>query len=244
VVDFAVRALGVKKGETVVDPACGSGAFLAHARAAAPRVKTWGADVDLRAVRVAKLLALATGADADARVRADALAENAPWPAKVDVIATNPPFAGDHARPGFELPCLVRAERDVLFLERAVVRLRAGGRMAIVLPHGKVAGAAWAPLRRWLLERARVYAVVSLPKETFMPHTSQRTALVFAKKRPPLGSRERVFFAVSERAGKDAAGEPILSGGVLDHDLDEIARKLERFLAVEGFYGLATEARG
>jgi type I restriction enzyme M protein len=235
VVDFAVRALDVKRGEMVVDPACGSGAFLAHARAAAPRARTWGSDVDLRAVRVAKLLALATGADAGARVRADALADDAPWPTKIDVIATNPPFAGDHPRQGFEVARLVRAERDALFLERTVTRLRAGGRMAIVLPHGKVASPAWAPLRRWLVARMRVFAVVSLPKETFMPHTSQRTAIVFAKKAPSRGGA-RVLFAVSERAGKDAAGEPILRGGALDHDLGEIAPKLGRFLVAEGFY--------
>jgi type I restriction enzyme M protein len=237
VVDFAVRALWAAPGETVVDPACGSGAFLAHARALEPRVVTWGSDVDLRAVRIAKLLALATGADPDARVRADSLAEGAPWPARVDVVATNPPFAGDHPRAGYELTRIVRAERDALFLERATLGLRPGGRMAIVLPHGKVASPAWAPLRRWLVERARVFAVVSLPKETFMPHTSQRTALVFAKKRHARGAgeRERVFFAVSERAGKDAAGEPILKGGVLDHDLAEIAARLDPFLAAEHF---------
>jgi type I restriction enzyme M protein len=234
VVDFAVRALGVSGAETVADPACGSGAFLAHARAIAPRARTWGADVDLRAVRVAKLLALATGAKPDDRVRADALAASAPWPAKIDVIATNPPFAGDYARAGFELARLVRAERDAFFLERSIARLRTGGRMAIVLPHGKVASPAWSPLRRWLVERARVFAVVSLPKETFMPHTGQRTAIVFAKKRGPRGhENERVFFAVSERAGKDAAGAPTAEG----HDLAEIAPKLARFLEAEGFRG-------
>src|SRR5262249_18654213 len=92
---------------------------------------------------------------------------------------------------------------------------------------------AWSPLRGWLVDRARVFAVVSLPKETFMPHTGQKTAIVFAKKRGPRrAARERVFFAVSERAGKDPAGEPTPEG----HDLGEIARKLERFLADEGFY--------
>jgi type I restriction enzyme M protein len=240
VVDFAVRALRISGSETVVDPACGSGAFLAHARAHAPRANTWGADVDLRAVRVAKLLALATGADPEQRVRADALAEDAPWPKRIDVIATNPPFAGDYARDGFELAGLVRAERDAFFLERSIARLRSGGRLAIVLPHGKVASPAWSPLRAWLVDRARVFAVVSLAKETFMPHTGQKTAIVFAKKRGPRRvAREKVFFAVSERAGKDPAGAPTPEG----HDLDEIAPKLARFLGAEGFYSNEREER-
>src|SRR5687768_3278989 len=43
VVDFVIRTLAPKKGEVVVDPACGSGAFLAHARKhGGPRVVTRG----------------------------------------------------------------------------------------------------------------------------------------------------------------------------------------------------------
>jgi type I restriction enzyme M protein len=246
VVDLAVRALALRDGETVVDPACGSGAFLSLARAHAD-VPTWGCDVDARAVRVAKLLAIATGADPDGRVRADALGSGTPWPRTVDVIATNPPFAGDVKLPGFELARLVpRAERDAFFLERALAILRPGGRIAIVLPHGKVGAAAWAPLRAWLVARARVLAVVSLPRETFAPHTSQRTVLLFAKKRTPgeaPSGGEKVLLATSERAGKDVAGEPIVRTGAhpadgwraLDHDLDELAPRLGRFLAREGF---------
>jgi type I restriction enzyme M protein len=249
VVDLAVGAVGLARGERVIDPACGSGAFLTHARARA-EVRTWGCDVDARAVRVAKLLAVASGESPDARVRGDALADRGPesgWPKHVDVVLTNPPFAGDVKRAGFELGRLVhRAERDAFFLERCVNLLRPGGRLAIVLPHGKVGAPAWAPLRRWLVERARVFAVVSLPRETFLPHTSQRTVLVVAKKRAPRETpqaREKILFVASERAGKDAAGEPIFRAGAdpsrghraLDHDLEAVAVRLSAFLSAESF---------
>jgi SAM-dependent methyltransferase len=246
VVDLAVAALGLQDGERVVDPACGSGAFLTHARAHA-RVTTWGCDVDARAVRVAKLLAVASGERHESRVRGDALEgtrthAEAPWPSTIDAVLTNPPFAGEVKRPGFEVTRLVRrAERDAFFLERAVTYLRPGGRLAIVLPHGKVGAPVWAPLRRWLVERARVFAVVSLPRETFLPHTSQRTVLLVAKKRAR-GERaaegERVLFVASERAGKDAAGDPIFRPGkppALDHDLADVQARLGKFLAAEGF---------
>jgi len=134
-----------------------------------------------------------------------------------------------------------------MFLERAVTLLRPGGRLAIVLPHGKVGAPAWSPLRKWLIDRARVYAVVSLPRETFMPYTSQRTVLLVAKKRMrglAPDPREKVLFAVSARAGKNAAGEPVLRAGsqesgwrALDHDFDQIVPRLARFLAKEGFAG-------
>jgi type I restriction enzyme M protein len=82
---------------------------------------------------------------------------------------------------------------------------------------------------------------VGLPRETFMPHTSQRTFVLFAKRRAAgerPGPDERAMFAVSERAGKDAAGAPIARGdgtAAVDHDLDDVLAELAPFLATEGF---------
>lgn len=239
VVDFVVTALAPKARDVVVDPACGSGAFLAHARAAAA-VKTFGTDVDPRAVRVARLVALSQGRDPASIVRTDGL-RGTTLPV-ANVIATNPPFAGRADATGFEVAKVVRTpERDVLFLERAVDLLRPRGRLGIVLPYNKAAGTAFSSLRRWLVGRVRIFAVVGLPRETFLPHTSQRTFVLFAKRRGPgelPREEERAMFAVSERAGKDAAGDPIarrdgLPG--LDHDLDDVLTELLPFLASEGF---------
>jgi len=239
VVDFVVKALAPKAREVVVDPACGSGAFLAHARALAA-VKTFGSDLDPRAVRVARLVAIAQGRDPGTIVRADGL-RGVQLP-EANVVATNPPFAGRADAAGFEVAALVRTpERDVLFLERALALLRPGGRLGIVLPYNKAAGTAFAAVRRWLVGRARIFAVVGLPRETFQPHTSQRTFVLFAKKRAAgevPRDDERAMFAVSERAGKDAGGAPIArSDGQpgLDHDLDDVLAELMPFLAAEGF---------
>ena len=239
VVDFVVKALAPKARDVVVDPACGSGAFLAHARAAAA-VKTFGSDVDARAVRVARLVALSQGRDPGTIVRGDGL-RGTKLPA-ANIVATNPPFAGRADAEGFEVGDLVRTpERDVLFLERALGLLRPGGRLGIVLPYNKAAGSAFSALRRWLVDRARIFAVVGLPRETFLPYTSQRTFVLFARKRAAREKPrddERIMFVVSERAGKDAAGDPIArrdGGEGLDHDLDEVLAQLLPFLDAEGF---------
>ncbi len=235
VVDFVIRALVPKKNDVVIDPACGSGAFLAHARAAGVK-NTHGSDVDARAVRVARLLTLASGGDPRTIVRADGLREELPV---ADIVATNPPFAGRAPADGFEVKDLVRTpERDVLFLERALDLLRPGGRLGIVLPYNKASGAAFANLRRWLVDRARVLAVVGLPRETFLPHTSQRTFVLFAKKRARREtpkSSEPTLLVVSERAGKDTAGDPIFKGDTLDHDLDDALAELRPFFTKERF---------
>ncbi len=248
VVDWIVRLLLLSRGERVVDPACGSGAFLVHARANA-KVETWGMDVDARAVRVARLVSIASGEDPARIVRGDSLRRDAGGPGEADVVVTNPPFAGDVAYAGYAVARAgKRVERDALFVERCLEMLRPGGRLAIVLPHNKVAARSWRGLRAWLTENARVLAVASLPRETFMPHTSQKAVVVFAKKRatPTPFARvdrgERTFFAASERAGKDAAGEPIFRAGHddatwrgIDHDLDGIALPLANFLRASGF---------
>jgi type I restriction enzyme M protein len=231
VVDFVVRALAPRRRELLVDPACGSGAFLAHA---GDGVRAHGCDMDPRAVRVARLLALAQGRDPATIAHADGLRASTVPEGVASIVATNPPFAGRAPSDGFDVARVVRTpERDVLFLERALALLAPGGRLGIVLPYNKASGSAFAALRGWLVARARVLAVVGLPRETFLPHTSQRTFVLFAKKRAPgqaPDGRERTLFVVSERAGKDSAGAP--SGA---HDLDDVFERLAPFLAAEGF---------
>lgn len=233
VVELVTRLLAPRAGELVVDPACGSGAFLSHARRRGADVR--GTDVDPRAVRVARLLALAAGGETKSVSRDDGL--RVPLPA-ADVVATNPPFAGRADAHGFSIAEVVRTpERDALFLERALEILKPGGRLGIVLPYNKASGAAFAGLRQWLVERARVLAVIGLPRETFLPHTSQRTFVLLAQKRASKpSSKERTLFAISERAGKDTGGDPVLTpDGFLDHDLDDVAAEIEPFLQEEGF---------
>jgi hypothetical protein len=194
-----------------------------------PRIVTRGCDVDARAVRVAKLLALAGGGDARAIVRDDGLRTASLVRDSADVVATNPPFAGRADATGFAVAGLVRTpERDVLFLERALDLLGPGGRLGIVLPYNKAAGESFARLRRWLVDRARITEVVGLPRETFLPYTSQRCFVLFAEKRITGPSpRERIRLALSEQAGKDSGGEP--NGE--EPDLDRPARVVVRTLA-------------
>lgn len=248
VVDFMIDALAPRPREKVIDPSCGSGAFLTHARAKVA-VSTWGSDIDARAVRVARLAAIVQGRSPKSVVRADGLrASSSAFRKNVaDVVATNPPFAGRADPSGFEVATILKApERDTLFLERSLDLLRPGGRLGIVLPYNKAAGASFARLRGWLSSRARMFAVVALPRETFLPHTSLRTVVFFAKKRRANerpDPRERTMFVVSKRAGKDASGDPLFrrhgsavgSGPRLDHDLDDVLAELAPFLSAEGF---------
>ena len=166
-----------------------------------------------------------------------------------DIILTNPPFAGEIKEKRFldsyELASgRDKIERDALFIERCVGLLRPGGRIAIVLPHNKVGGHSWATMRRWLLMRVQITAVLGLGRNTFLPHTSQKASVVFGIKRPRVLRRmpsESIKFLINERDGKDSKGQVIEREGAtflqpawqrVDHDLDELAK------AVKGANGL------
>lgn len=137
-------------------------------------------------------------------------------------------------------------ERDVLFLERCVELLNPGGRLAIVLPHNKLASSFYSYVREWLVERVRVVAVIGLGRNTFLPHTHQKTSILFAERRTERrrqAGKERIFFGISERDGKDSQGNLVWradpSRGLwagLDHDLDELVHAFGEFARAEGLH--------
>jgi type I restriction enzyme M protein len=169
------------------------------------------------------------------------VAERRP-PDGVDVILTNPPFAGaiktpstlsqyDLAREGNGRPAssVVRA---ILFLERCLDMLRPGGRMGIVLPQGIFNNITDQYVRDYVDQRARVLAVIGLHPFTFKPFTLAKTSVLFLQKWQD-GERVEnypIFTAVSTRPGKTKLGAPhyLADGKTLDSDMDEIA---DAFLA-------------
>jgi type I restriction enzyme M protein len=248
VVAEVVRMMAPGPRQWVADPACGSGGFLRHALLAAPGCRVWGFDQDARAVRVAQVMLAATGKGSHI-IRTDSLdlAEEtniesvvrgrAPKFRGFDMILTNPPFAGDVGpMAGYQLAQGKRVERDVLFIERCVGLLRPGGRLAMVLPHNKLGGQPWAYVRKWLVERLRVVAVLGLGRNTFQPHTGQKACVLIGQKRArpaPPSPEEEILFFISERDGKDARGRlQCAPDGTVIHDLAEatplVRARLER----------------
>lgn len=268
IVDFCVKILNPKVGETVLDPAAGSGAFLYHSyRNGLTNGKDlWGFDFDNTAVRVARLLLHVAGIEGFHMFKANSLIKNN-YQRKLfvtsigdvstsiedllriekqkdlfDVIITNPPFAGEIIEPdileSYEISYgKNRIERDVLFVERCIGLLKPGGRMAIVLPDNIFGGKETENLRKLIYERCRIVGVIGIPRNAFMPHTSVKTSLLFLKKRTTKRqSSENIFFAISEKPGKDSRGKVLYktdqdhSWKNIDSDLDEIYPEFKRFL--------------
>ena len=172
-----------------------------------------------------------------------------------DILLSNPPFAGENPESDllrqYELAkndkgkIKNNVERHILFIERTLDMLRPGGRMAIVLPQGVLNNTNMEYVRDYLLDKARILAVVGLHGNTFKPHTGTKTSVLFLQKwdeNEKIPKDYPIFMAVSKKGGKDNSGDYVYKkdskGGyvhdargrkVLDHDLDEIAEGFLKF---------------
>jgi len=177
-----------------------------------------------------------------------------------EVLMTNPPFAGEvtekHILREYHLAekgkgkLSPQMSRDILFIERNLNFLRDGGRMAMILPQGRFNNANDEYIRNYIMEKARILAVVGLGSNTFKPHTGTKTSVLFLQKWDDKLCPKRddcpIFFAVSEHSGKDSTGEYIFkkdSKGepvidqhghlIVEHDLFEIADAFMAFAQKE-----------
>ncbi len=183
-----------------------------------------------------------------------------------DIVLTNPPFAGNikdsriirqyeiAMKPSGKWP--PKVGRDLLFLQRNLDFLKPGGRMAIVLPEGRLNNVTDVELRNFVARQARILAVVSLHMNTFKPHTNTKTSVLFLQKwnedrtmgpYNPRADNYPVFMAISRNGGKTSNGtylfehEPdgaykldTYSHPIVRHDLDHIANQFQDFAEREG----------
>ena len=190
-------------GESILDPACGTGGFLTctidHMR---EQVKTpKDRDVLQTSIRgiekkpLPHLLCTTNlmlhGFDLPA-VRRDNLLSKpyADWSAKdkLDIILTNPPFGGveeDGTETNFPQKFRTKETAD-LFLALIIKLLKNNGRCAIVLPDGTLFGEGMKTrLKEELLERCNLHTIIRLPNGVFNPYTGIKTNLLFFEKGEP-----------------------------------------------------------
>ena len=114
---------------------------------------------------------------------------------KFDILMANPPFAGK-IKEGpllhqYDLSLNAKGKmkgevgRDILFIERNLDFLKPGGRMAIVLPQGRLNNTSDKYIRDFIAGRGRILAVVGLHGNTFKPHTGTKTSVLFVQKWDP-----------------------------------------------------------
>jgi type I restriction enzyme M protein len=212
VTGFMADRIDPHPGESLLDPACGTGGFLTcairHMRS--QYVKTVEDEErmqqGLRAVEKKQLPhmlcvtnMLLHGIRDPGFVRHDnALAR--PYVSytasdRVDIVLTNPPFGGreeDGIESNFPKQFQTRETAD-LFLALIVRLLRPGGRAAVVLPDGSLFGEGIKTrLKEHLMEECNLHTIVRLPNSVFKPYASIGTNLLFFEKGEP--TREIWFY--------------------------------------------------
>jgi type I restriction enzyme M protein len=150
----------------------------------------YGFDVDAHIHKIGTMNLILHGLDQSTILRRDAIAGSPDdWEDRqFDCILSNPPFAGsiNKERIRKTLP-VISPKTEILFLGLMLDALRNNGRCGVIVPEGLLFGATSAhkEIRRLLLEKCDLQAVVSLPAGVFQPYSGVKTSvLVFAKGKP------------------------------------------------------------
>lgn len=208
VVRFMVTATDPRLGETVLDPACGTGGFLTeafeHLSAQCRTVKDrqilqtesiFGGEVKSLPYMLAEMNLLLHGLEAPQIDPENALRHRLSdigEADRVNVILTNPPFGGEEEKGILNnFPEDKRTdETALLFLQMIMRRLKKAGkgRAAVVVPNGTLfSDGIAARIKANLIENYNLHTVVRLPEGVFSPYTDIPTNLIFFDTSGPTG---------------------------------------------------------
>ena len=170
------------------------------------------------------------------------------------VVLTNPPFGskipvtGEDKLKQYELAHkwknkkgtndwekMKLAEKEapqILFIERCYQLLKYGGRMAIVLPDGIYGNESLGYVRKWIMNKFRLVAVIDIPLETFMPNTGTKTSILIVQKlrKEEIPADYPIFMCVAETCGHDRRGNVIE-----DDDVKEISTLFKMWTTENNF---------
>jgi len=216
IIKAMIEIVDPKIGETICDPAMGTGGFLIGALnhilktnggghddgrnltneqfAFLHNETFFGYEQNRRTYRMALMNMYLHGANNPKLERINTLGDGTHTERKYDVIFANPPYGGkiDNVRGNFTIST---NKTELLFLQHIIQTLKEGGRAGVILPEGVMfqSGAAQ-KIREILLNQCETFTVVSMPAGVFQPYTGVKTDLLFFKK--GLGTQKVWFFDV------------------------------------------------
>lgn len=212
VIKAMVQVIDPKVDETIYDPGCGTGGFLAQSfehieanlgsDATAEQLETlkqrtfWGREKENLIYPIALANLVLHGIDKPSLWHGNTLTGMETYgglfegaPRTFDVILTNPPFGGKEgkeAQTGFDYKT---GATQVLFLQHVIRCLRDGGRCGIVLDEGllfRTNQDAFTKTKRKLLDDCDLWCVASLPAGVFTAAgAGVKTNLLFFTKGQP-----------------------------------------------------------
>ena len=202
---FMVDRIDPRPGESLLDPACGTGGFLTcsirhmrdkYVKRVEDELAMQQALQGVEKKQLPHMLCVTNmllhGIEDPSFVRRDNTLAR-PYISytqsdRVDVVLTNPPFGGkeeDGIESNFPKHFQTRETAD-LFLALIVRILRSKGRAAVVLPDGSLFGeGVKTRLKEHLMAECNLHTIVRLPNSVFRPYASIGTNLLFFEKGTP-----------------------------------------------------------
>jgi len=218
IVRLMVNILDPKAGESVYDPACGTGGMLLETihhvkeNGGDPRLlKIKGQEKNLTTEAIARMNLFLHGQEDFNIVRGDTLREPkflvSDRLETFDCVIANPPFSlkewghtlwssDPYGRNQFGLA--PKTNGDFAWIQHMFTSLNENGRMAVVLPHGVLfRGGAEGKIRKQLLEQNRIEAIIGVAENLFYG-TGIAACILLLRKTMPQEHREQVLIINAE----------------------------------------------
>lgn len=157
-----------------------------------------GFDTDATMLRIGAMNLMLHGVDAPNVKYQDSLSSSNTDENKYTLCLANPPFAGsiDYDDTSKSLLAITKTKKtELLFVSLFTRILQLGGRCASIVPDGVLFGNSRAhkAIRKELVEKHRLQAVISMPSGVFYPYAGVSTAiLIFTK--TGAGGTDKVWF--------------------------------------------------
>ena len=145
----------------------------------------FGYDIDTTMVRLGLMNLMMHGIDEPVIDYKDTLSKSYNEDSQYDIVMANPPFTGNidkgDINEGLKLPT---TKTELLFVERIFTMLKMGGTAAVIVPSGVIqnSGKAFEAVRKLLIEKAELKAVIAMPSGVFKPYAGVSTAILFFTK--------------------------------------------------------------
>ena len=201
--------------DIIVDPAAGSAGFLVEAgeylrnnrndlfltenlKEHFNNTMFYGFDMDRTMLRIGAMNLMQHGIENPNISYKDSLSEDNEDNSKYTLVLANPPFKGsiDSERTSKDLLNVTKTKKtELLFLALFLRILRTGGRAASIVPDGVLFGSSNAhkAIRKEIIEKHKLEAVISMPSGVFKPYAGVSTAIMIFTKTGD-GGTDKVWF--------------------------------------------------
>lgn len=245
IIRMMVELMRPKPDDVICDPACGTSGFLVTAGEYLREKHKeeiffdkqkkdhymnhmfYGFDMDRTMLRIGAMNMMTHGVESPFIEYRDSLSDQNQDKDKYTLILANPPFKGslDADTVSADLLKVCKTKKtELLFLAAFIRMLKVGGRCACIVPDGVLFGSSTAhkAIRKALVEKNRLEAVISMPSGVFKPYAGVSTGiLIFTK--TGHGGTDNVWFydMTADGLSLDDKRTP-----VADNDISDI---IERF---------------